>query len=473
MTALPLAGLRVLDLTQVYAGPTCTRILADLGAEVIKIEGLRRIDNIRLAVIADNNAEGDFWNRMGYFLFRNAGKRSLTLDFNEPQAVELFKRLVPHADVVAESFTPRVMAQHGLDYESLRRIKPDLVMISLSGYGQSGPWRDYSAYGTGLEPASGISSLTGYRDGDPLRTGISFTDPYTGIAGAGAVLAALHYRRRTGKGQYIDLSEQEAAIPVVGYAIMDYALNGRLPERMGNRSPWFAPQGCYPCARSKAESASGGGVDNWLVLTVRNDAEWQAFCEAAGHPEWAEDDRFADVLGRFRHHDEMDEMISSWTREQGHVEAMRLLQRAGVIAAAVLNPKEVLLDPHLRERGYFETIDQPGVGPRPVPRQLGARFSAFEVASQGPAPKLGEHNREVLQGLLGLSDEELARLQQQKVIGDAPDFALPVDVMRMFVQWPTTTFLQMGALAALEPDYKQQLGLEPSPPAPLPQAGEG
>ncbi|HEU4758512.1 MAG TPA: CoA transferase, partial [Dehalococcoidia bacterium] len=397
----------------------------------------------------DNKGAEDFWNRAGYFLYRNAGKKSITLDFNDPRAVELFKRLVPHTDVVAESFTPRVMAQHGLDYESLRALRPDLVMISLSGYGQSGPWRDYSAYGMGLEPAAGISSITGYRGGDPMRTGISFTDPYTGLVGAGAVLAALHYRRRTGKGQYIDLSEQEAAVPVVAYALMDYALNGRLPQRLGNRSPWYAPQGCYPCK----------GDDNWLVLTIRDDAEWQRFCDATGHAEWATDPRFVDVLGRFRHHDDLDGLIASWTREQDHVQAMHLLQKAAVIAAAVLNPKELLFDPHLRERGFFETIAQPGVGPRPVPRQLGARFSAFDAATQRPAPKLGEHNREVLQGLLGLSDDELAQLAAEKVIGDTPEFALPVEVMRMFVQWPTTTFLQMGALAALDPDYKQQLGL--------------
>lgn len=449
MADLPLSGVRVLDLTRVYAGPTCARILCDLGAEVIKVEGLKSIDNIRLAVIADNNAEGDFWNRMAYFLFRNAGKRSVTLDFNEPQAVELFKRLVPHADVVVESFTPRVMAQHGLDYQSLRRIRPDLIMISLSGYGQTGPWRDYYAYGTGLEPASGISSFTGYRGGDPMRTGISFTNPYCGIIGAGAVLAALHYRRRSGKGQHIDLSEQEAAIPIGGYALMDHLLNGRDPQRIGNRSPCFAPQGCYPCR----------GDDNWLVLTVRNDAEWRAFGGAVGHPEWTEDDRFADVLGRHRHHDELDDLISSWTREQDHIEAMHLLQGAGVIAAAVLNPKQVLLDPHLRQRRHFDMVEQAGEA-RPVPKQLGARFSAFEVGARGDAPRLGEHNREVLQGLLGLSDEDLAQLQESKAIGDTPEFALPLQVIRAAVQWPLTTFLQMGALAALEPDYKQQLGID-------------
>jgi len=237
---------------------------------------------------------------------------------------------------------------------------------------------------------------------------------------------------------------------------MEYALTGRMPERIGNRSEWYAPQGVYRCR--SAQTGGGLAEDNWLAITVRNDAEWEAFCHAAGHPEW-ENGRFGDVLGRFRNHDEIDELIASWTREQDHVEAMHLLQKAGVIAAAVLNPKQVLMDPHLRERGAFDMIDQPDVGVRPVARQLGAKFSAFEPDSARPAPKLGEHNREVLQGMLGLSDEELARLAEQKVIGDTPEGAVPLDVMRMFVQWPTTTFQQMGTIAGLDVDYREQLGI--------------
>jgi crotonobetainyl-CoA:carnitine CoA-transferase CaiB-like acyl-CoA transferase len=257
------------------------------------------------------------------------------------------------------------------------------------------------------------------------------------------------YRRRAGKGQYIDLSEQEAAIPVVGYALMDYAMNGRMPRRMGNRSNWFAPQGCYRCA----------GDDNWLVITVRGDAEWQAFCDATGHPEWATDRRFADILARFEYHDELDRLITSWTGQQDHIEAMHKLQAAGVIAAAVLSPKEVLLDPHLAERGFFDKVDTERHGIRPVPHQLGARFSAFEMDSCRRAPRLGEHNREILQELLGMSDDEVSQLEEQKVIGDEPIQAVPIPIMRMFVQWPTTSYLQMGALAAIERDYREQLGI--------------
>jgi crotonobetainyl-CoA:carnitine CoA-transferase CaiB-like acyl-CoA transferase len=452
VTDLPLSGIRVLDFTAVYAGPTSTRLLADLGADVIKIEGPKRSDITRNFVMADNNAEDDYWNKAGYFLLRNGGKKSLTLDFSEEGAgagIEIVKKLVPHCDIVAESFTPHVMAKFGFDYESLKALRPDLIMISLSGYGQDGPWRDYSAYGMGLEPASGISSVTGYPGSDPLRSGISFTDPYTGIVGAGAVLAALAYRRRTGKGQYIDLSEQEAAIPVAGYAIMDYVMNKRNPERIGNRSLWFAPQGCYRCS----------GDDNWLVITVRDDSEWASLARALSHAEWIDDPRFADVLSRFQNHDEIDRLITAWTSERDHNEAMNELQDAGVLAAAVLNPKEVLFDPHLRSRGVFDMVDTGTAGVRPVPHQLGATFSAFTPDTARPSPKLGEHNEEILKGLLGMSDEEVASLAEQNIISDQPQLLFPLQVMRMFVQWPTTSFLQMGAVAALETDYREQLGI--------------
>jgi benzylsuccinate CoA-transferase BbsF subunit len=446
----PLEGIRVLDLTQVYAGPTCTRILADLGAEVIKLEGLQRMDITRNFAADGNNTRGEYWNHGGYFAFRNSGKKSLTLDWSDEQAFELLKRLVPLCDVVAESFTPHVMKGKGLGYEDLKAIREDVIMISLSGYGQNGPWKDYSAYGMGLESTSGISSMTGYRGGDPLRSGISFTDPYTGMVGAGAVLAALHYRRRTGKGQYIDLSEHEAAVPVVGYALMEQAMNGRLPERLGDRSYWYAPQGAYQCEND----------DEWLIITVRNDAEWAAFCEATGQAEWMQDPRFADVLARFDNHDALDDVITTWTKTHDQNEAMYLLQGAGVIAAAVLSPKQMLFDPHLKARGFFDIIEQPDIGKKPIPKQLGAKFAAFSIDCETPAPTLGEHNREVLQGLLGLADDEIAALEERKVIGDTPILGVPLDVMRMFVQWPLTTYQNMGALGGLETDYKEQLGLE-------------
>jgi len=450
MADLPLSGVRVLDLAQVYAGPTATRLLADLGADVIKVEGVTRMDITRNFVMPDNDSTDDYWNKAGYFVLRNGGKRSLTVDLGEGAGgagVGILKKLAAECDVVVESFTPHVMAKLGMDYESLKAIRPDIIMISMSGYGQNGPWRDFAGYGMGLEPASGMSSITGYPGGDPLRTGISFTDPYSGIVGAGAVLSALVYRRRTGNGQYIDLSEQEAAIPIVGYALMNYAMNGRLPERKGNRSHWYAPQGCYRCADD----------DDWLIITVRDDAEWQALCAAIGRPDAAA--KYPDVASRFEAHDEIDAMIEAWTESRDHMTAMHELQKGGVLAAAVLTPKEELFDEHLKERGFFDMVDTRCAGPRPVPHQLGAKFSAFEMDTARPSPKLGEHNKEILQDLLGMSDEEVAALAEQKVIGDEPVTAVPAQVMRMFVQWPLTSYMNMGALRVIEPDYREQLGI--------------
>ncbi len=446
---LPLEGIRVVDLSHVYAGPTCTRILAELGADVIKVEAAMRFDITRGLILTDNDHGGQPWNRASYFAVRNAGKRAITLDLSNEKGIDLLKRLIGLSDVLVESFTPRVMKAFGLDYEAVRGVKPDIVMLSMSGYGQTGSQTDYSAYGMGLEPASGISQLTGYRDGPPIRSGISFTDPIAGVMAAGAVLAALHYRGRTGKGQFIDLSEQEAAIPLIGAALMDYVMNGRLTERQGNRSAVAAPQGCYRCR----------GDDRWLVISIESDEEWASFCRAAGHPQWETDERFADILARHEHHDALDELIEGWTREQDAYEAFHLLQRAGVKAAPVLDGKDMLLDPHFKERGHFDVLDFPIIGRRPVHRHLVAKFDGFEARPQRPAPLLGEHNAEVLQGLLGLSDDEMAALEEEKVIGTAPELPVPIDLIGPILHLPYEQFLEMGMVQAIEPDYRQQLGL--------------
>lgn len=449
MASLPLEGIRILDMTQVYAGPACTRVLAELGAEVIKVESLERLDISRVLIFTDNEGVDIPWERACYYAVRNAGKKDITLNLNHPRGLEVCRGLIPHCDVLTEAFTPRVMRAFGLDYDNVRQMKPDIIMLSMSGYGQDGPYSDYSAYGMGLEPASGISQLTGYRGGPPIRSGLSFTDPVAGFLAAGAVMMALRQRQRTGQGQYIDLSEHEGAIPLIGAALMEYVMNGRVAGRMGNRSPWAAPQGCYRCR----------GEDDWLVISIENDEEWAAFCGAVGHAEWEEDERFADVLGRFAHHDELDDLIMGWTRGQDHIEAMHLLQRAGVKAGAVLNGKEILLDPHFRERGMFDIVDHPIAGRRPVGRQLIAKFERFETKVPGPAPLLGQHNREVLQGLLGLSEQDLSELEQENVIGTRPVTEVPMELWSLALKLPFEEFVEVGALRAIEADYKEQLGL--------------
>ncbi|MBF6600555.1 MAG: CoA transferase [Dehalococcoidia bacterium] len=446
--ALPLDGIRVVDLTQVFAGPTCTRILADLGADVIRFESPNRLDVTRSLITTDNDGKDHHWHRSSYFTIRNTNKREMVLDLTKPEAIAILRKLIAGADVVAESFTPRVMENFGLGYASLKELKPDIIMISLSGYGQFGSMRDFAGYGMGLEPASGISSITGYEGGPPMRTGMSFTDPYSGFVGAGAVLTALHYRRRTGRGQYIDLSEQEAAMPVMGAALLDYQMNQRLWQRRGNRGDHAAPQGCYRCA----------GDDRWCVISVSDDAEFARMVAAMDHPEWADDQRFSTVLARFDHHDELDAAISEWTSQRDHYDVMHTLQAAGVKAAAVLDGKEVLFDPHLRARGQFDMVEQPLLGRRPVQKHLAAKFRRFEAKTRTPAPLLGEHNEEVLREL-GYGDDDIARLKAEGVIADAPNLPVPPQLISMALKLPYDRYIPAGILQALEPDYREQLGI--------------
>jgi benzylsuccinate CoA-transferase BbsF subunit len=373
----------------------------------------------------------------------------MMIDLAKPEGVEIIRNLVANADVVSESFTPRVMGQFGLAYNDLVKIKPDIIMISLSGYGQNGPMRDYGAYGMGLEPASGISSITGYRGGPPIRTGLSFTDPYSGFVGAGAVLTALHYRRRTGKGQYIDLSEQEAAIPVMGASLLEYQMTGRTPERRGNRSAWAAPQGCYRCA----------GNDRWAVISCFDDEMFGRLAKAIGQDEWTSDARFATAASRIEHHDELDEGITAWTSQRSPYDVMHALQAAGVRAAAVLDGRDALLDPHFKARKQYDRVEQPVLGPRLMPKHTAARFTRFETFPRRPGPLLGQHNDEVLTEL-GYSAEQIAKMREEKVIAEAPNVAVPPQLLSAALKLPYERYIEHGILQELDPDYKQRLGIE-------------
>ena len=427
MTRRVLEGIRILDLSRVWAGPLAGRLLADIGAEVILIESpvertfskeaLEQMKEARQTngpsafsiTYPDSDPGDEPWNRLGTYNEFHRNKLGITLNLAVPEGKDVFKRLVKISDVVLENYTPRVMANFGLEYAALREVNPSLIMISMPGYGNDGPYRDYPAYGTTLEQHAGFSSLIGYADSGPYRTQSTYTDPLASINAAGAVMLALYHRRRTGRGQYIELAQMETSICCLGEPLLDFAMNQREPERRGNRHPSMAPHGAYRCL----------GDDAWLSIAIANDEEWFAFADAIGQPEWTKELRFADQLGRWHHQDELDRLIGEWALQQEHSQAMHLLQQAGVAAAAVLNAEELVQDPHLAARDYFGEVTHPSAGTHLYPG-LPVRLSEMPPSPRRPAPCIGQHSRYVLAEILGMSDEETAPLFEANIISEGP-----------------------------------------------------
>jgi crotonobetainyl-CoA:carnitine CoA-transferase CaiB-like acyl-CoA transferase len=301
------------------------------------------------------------------------------------------------------------MPNFGLSYAALRDINPQLIMLSISGYGQDGPYRDCVAYGEGIEAMSGMSKLTAYRGGAPLKPGVAYADVTAGLHAAFAVMAALRYRRVKGVGQYIDLSMREALTLLLGEAMMDYAMNGMTPEPMGNRHARMAPHGCY---RAK-------GNDKWITIAVSSDEEWQALCRVMGNPQWSREEIFADVGGRLAHQDELDKLLEQWTVNYGHIELADMLQSYGIKAGAVLDAAELAADPHLTQRGFFKKIAHPEAGTHTIPG-ISWKMSRTPGRIERPAPCFGEHNRYVFVELLGMSDADVEQLAQEGVTAQEP-----------------------------------------------------
>ena len=389
-----LSGLRVLDFTWVLAGPFATRILADFGAEVIKVQSLK-------------TAKGAESNLTGYFSTWNRNKRSITLDMSRPEARGLILRLSAISDVVIENFSPRVMANWGLTYEKWREGNPGIVMVSMSAMGRTGPWKDYVAFGPSLQALSGLTYLTSLDEEEPLGLGYAYGDHVIGLYGALAVLAALENRSRTGSGQYVDLSGYEALCTVMGPAILNASLN-RAPARpQGNRSGHgdASPLGCYACL----------GEDRWCVISVSTEEEWRSLCEVMGIPHLADDDRFRTLSARRSHESELDKIIGQWTAGRTAEEAVSLLQGAGVLAGIVQNAEDVARDPHLAARQFFVPLEHPLLGHTLHDRQP-IRFEDDETAHWKAAPQLGEDNQYVFRELLGLTEEEFVNYCEQGVI---------------------------------------------------------
>ena len=419
MPTLPLDGVRVIDLSMWFAGPMASRLLADMGAEVIKIESLRHLDPWRGPVAFNAKMAARYptgiglkrpYNCSAGFNLENRNKYGITLELGTPQGKEIFKRLVRLGDVVLENYSPRVIASFDLDYPVLKEINPQIIMMSLPALGRTGPDKDCVAFGHTIDCMSGMAYLTGYiGEGPMLQSGIAYGDPLSGMNAAFAVVAALHYRRRSGKGVHIDLSQVEGIISFNANAIMDYTMNGRVRERMGNRHPAMAPHGCYRCK----------GEDKWVVIAIPSDAAWRRLCQAVGQLSWAEDTKFSNVASRYQHQDELDRLIEAWTLKHDHYEVMHILQQANIPAGPVLDAKELVEEPHLNERGLFEMVTHPEAGTHPYIGMY-AKLSKTPGSIRMPSPCLGEHNQYVFGELLGLSQEEITQLEKEGIIGTNP-----------------------------------------------------
>ncbi len=399
-------GLRIADFTWVFAGPACCRIFGDQGAEIIRIESRERPDPVR-PILSDDKAPDS--ERGGYFNNLNRNKLHVTLNLSHPTSVELAKKIIGISDVVVENFSANVMEKLGLGYDELVKVKPDIIMVSASGFGHSGPYRDYRSFGPNLQAISGLTNLTGFPDNAPAGFASSYADSMGGLTAALATLMALNHRQKTGKGQHVDVAQFEGLCSLMDTCFLDYSANGRVHQRMGNRHPDAAPHGAYPARPDE-------GKERWCTIAVFTDQEWRSLCKIMGGPPWAEDDRFSTAEGRVQHARELDKLIAEWTVNRTAEEVMDTLQAAGIAAGVVQSADDLFnRDSHLNARGYYQTSEHPHLGER-LNEGSPMKFSHTEAGVRRHAPLFGEHNNYVYGELLGMSQEEIEQLHREGVI---------------------------------------------------------
>ncbi|MGH1489725.1 MAG: CoA transferase [Acidimicrobiales bacterium] len=403
----PLAGLRVLDLTRVWAGPLSTRMLADFGADVVEIEapwarGPRKIPDslVEATSYFPNNDQGDCqWNRNSHFAKYALGKRSVVLDLEQEAGREVLAEMIPHYDVIIENYSPRVMPNLGFDENRIHELNPDIIYVTMPGYGRSGPAEDWLAYGASVDSHAGLSSLIGYPDANPWKAGVAWPDPIAGLHATGAILTAIWNREADPEhgGVTIENPQIEATIAAIGDRLVEAQVNGD-PTPNGNREPAYLAQGVYRCA----------GDDRWIAISVVDGDNWSALQELTGF----EVDLIED-------HDRFDTAMNAWTANGDQNELAVMLQETGVAAGAVLDAAGVMADPHLKARDAFLQIEQPEIGPFVTPLTP-VILSETPAMVRRPAPLLGQHNQEVLKSDLGIGDERLTSLQEAGVIADRP-----------------------------------------------------
>lgn len=436
-----LSGIRVLEFGYAWAGPLVGRMLGDLGADVIKIEqdsargghlpddpalraalddwrrGEEVEPTLRASVYPEGQPGPDPWNRAGIFNKLNRNKRGLCADLKSESGKRIWRRLVEASDVIVDNFSPRGVKSLGIDYETVSHWNPQIISVSCTGYGHTGPFRQRVSYGPVLEAHSGAASATGYAEGGPMKMGHAFPDPVGGLHGTFAVLAALWEREETGQGCFVDLSQLQTYAAISGELLLETSVQGQAPTR-GNLSRDCAPQGVYRCRDERPDSRES--MDMWIAITIEDDEAWRRFRRVVDDPRIA-DSRFDTVDGRFAHHDELDLLISEWTRPQDRFALAERLQAAEVTALPVLTNGDLMRSAQLREREFIVEWDQPGVG---VYEYGGfpIRFSDQERPEMRPAPRLGGDNRAICEEL-GFSAAEIAGFIADGTLADEPPLA--------------------------------------------------
>ena len=403
MNTLPLQGVRIADFGQIIAVPYTAQMLAWLGAEVALIETEQRLTTRIWPPFAE--AEPGV-NRSGGFNMVNSSKMSCTLNLRDPEGVELAKQIISVSDVVMENYSSGTMERMGLGYQDVRSLRPDVIYLSLGAFGRTGPMKDLVGFHSVINLFSGLASVTGHKGSHPRIMGGLFPDAFSGCYCVLALLEALHHRAKTGKGQFIEVAMTEALATILPEAVMEYTLHGTEPERVGNDHKDKAPHNVFRCQ----------GDENWVAISVENDAQFQALAQAANNPGWTGDSRFATAEARLQHRDELDPLVQQWTKELQVQDVVERLQGAGVPAGPVLDSAQVLSDPHMVERGFVQSPDHSEVGRRPM-GTLAWGVDGGRTGDFRGAPLLGQHNRKVLQDLLQVPDAEFERLTENGVIG--------------------------------------------------------
>jgi crotonobetainyl-CoA:carnitine CoA-transferase CaiB-like acyl-CoA transferase len=407
--AAPLSDLRVMDLTAFWAGPSATFVLAALGADVIKLEGVKRPDGMRFAG-GKPPTEDQWWETGSIFLAVNGDKRGLTLELGSPRGQELARQLVAKCDVVIENFSPRVMANLGLSNDVVAQANPDALLVRMPAFGLDGPWRDRVGFAQTMEQVSGMAWMTGQRDGPPIIPR-GACDPIAGLHAAFALLASLEQRERTGRGGLVEVTMVEAALNCAAQMVIEHSAYGAQLSRDGNRGPAAAPQGVYRCE----------GDEQWVAIAVATDENWQALCEAMGERSLADDPALATAAGRRAAADRIDAIVEAWTTRSRPGVVAQALRGLGVPASEVVIARDLINNPQLQARGFLERVAHPVLGSLIMPSMP----LQLADATQGPwltraAPTMGQHNRDVLVGVLGLDDAEIGDLAAEGVIAARP-----------------------------------------------------